>query len=472
MLLREKTHRSILSGTILLGFALPLAAQEIATLPAPRGDVLALAFSPDGKILVSAGGKSPAAKSAGFGEVKLWNTSNGSALPALANHADPVFAVEFKNDGKLLMTRTIYYTRFFNMEAKPPALLHSIRWWNYDDERIVENPTSGGIRVWNAATGEVKSTLKANPGKAENVLVAPDESSVASLHADGSVKIWDSATGKFRNTIKSPQHRFMSLLMYSPDGKFIVTASQDTTLRLWEVASGMEATAIVVDKRKFDLMQQGARGPKPPAGHDPLFAKFSPDGKVLACVASNFELRGRPESWHLLVWDLAANKELGQFPRYRHVTFVGKSLVLQSDADPVLILVDTPTGLEQQRFPTDGAVQWSGLFDNNKLLVAATTDGTVYLMDLESMKPGPKLSGHTDAVQFVAVSADRRLIATGSKDKSVKLWDATTGQNLASLTGHKARIRGIVFSPDAKLLATADDEKIVKLWDVTKAVKK
>ncbi|HEV3142490.1 MAG TPA: hypothetical protein VGZ47_01245, partial [Gemmataceae bacterium] len=182
---------SVLSVVWSLVFVGIFPAQEIATLSGHRGDIRAFAFSPDGKILVTTSGKDPTSKAQGFGEVKLWDTANGSALPSLANHADPVFAVEFKNNGKLLMTRTVFYTRYFNMDAKPPALLHSIRWWNFNDERIVENPTSGGIRIWNAAAGEVKNTLKVNPGKAENVLVAPDESSVASLHADGFVKIWD-----------------------------------------------------------------------------------------------------------------------------------------------------------------------------------------------------------------------------------------------------------------------------------------
>src|SRR5262249_18757806 len=244
----------------------PLSAQEIATLPGHRGDVLALTFSPDGKILVTAGGKNPAAKSQGFREVKIWDTSNGSALPALASHADPVFAVEFKNDGRLLMTRTVYYTRYFKMDVKPPALLHSIRWWNVNDERIVENSSSGGIRIWDASAGEVKSTVKVNPGKAENVLVAPDESSVASLHADGSVKIWDVTSGKVKNTIRNPQHRIASLLMYTPDSKSIVTTAIDASGWLWDAASGTETAAIVIDKKKFDSMQQGAKGPKPPSG--------------------------------------------------------------------------------------------------------------------------------------------------------------------------------------------------------------
>jgi WD40 repeat protein len=219
------------------------------------------------------------------------------------------------------------------------------------------------------------------------------------------------------------------------------------------------------------MMQQGAKGPRPPAGYDPLFVKFSPDSRIIACVATSLELRGKPDYWQLLLWDLSANKELGQFPHYRQATFTGKSLILQSDAAPVLIL-DATIGQEQQRIPSEGNVQWTALFDHDKLLDAATTDGAVQLLDLDSLKPGPKLVGHTDAVQAAAVSNDRRLVATGSKDKSIKLWDAASGQGLASLTGHKSRIRGIAFSPDAKLLATADDDKVVKLWDVPKAINK
>ncbi|TVQ61332.1 MAG: NACHT domain-containing protein, partial [Spirulina sp. DLM2.Bin59] len=138
-------------------------------------------------------------------------------------------------------------------------------------------------------------------------------------------------------------------------------------------------------------------------------------------------------------------------------------------------------------------------------LATAAGDGTVSLWDLEGENQG-NLTGHGDAVRWVAFSAtgeevlavdrsgqisrwhrngglirrwqghdqavsygvfspDGAMIATASDDHTVKLWDLE-GQLLKTLEGHQGWVFAVQFSPDSQTLATASNDQTLKLWDL------
>ena len=79
------------------------------------------------------------------------------------------------------------------------------------------------------------------------------------------------------------------------------------------------------------------------------------------------------------------------------------------------------------------------------------------------------LSGHTFAVERVALSPDGKLLASGGGDTrggELKLWDVATGKEVATLPGYSNSLYSLAFSPDGKLLASGGIEAQVMLWDV------
>jgi WD40 repeat protein len=87
----------------------------------------------------------------------------------------------------------------------------------------------------------------------------------------------------------------------------------------------------------------------------------------------------------------------------------------------------------------------------------------------QEMKERAAFSGHTFAVQGVALSPDGKLLASGGGDTrggELKLWDVATGKEIVALAGYSNSLYALAFSPDGRLLASGGIDSHVKIWDV------
>ncbi len=277
--------------------------------------------------------------------------------------------------------------------------------------------------------------------------------SLESLHTAPILEAWAS----IHTTLSRPLHPSHQLtghtdevyaVAFSPDGKLLATASNDRSVRLWEVASRQPLG-------------------EPLTGHtDEVYGVvFSPDGKLLATASNDRSVR---------LWEVASRHPLGE-PLTGHTDAVtnvvfspdGRLLVTASGDRSVRLWEVArrhPLG-EPLTGHTDevGGVAFS---PDGKLLATASLDHTVRLWEVASRQPlGEPLTGHTNPVRSVAFSPDGKLLATTSGDRSVRLWEVASRQPLGEpLTGHTGEVYGVAFSPDGKLLATASGDRTARLW--------
>jgi RNA polymerase sigma factor (sigma-70 family) len=153
------------------------------------GGAHAAAFSPDGKVLATAGAD---------GAVRLWDPSSGNEVTACTGHTKAVRAVAFAG------------------------------------KKVFSASTDGTARVWDAGTGKELRQIPAGAKGLRGLAVSPDGKRLATGGEDGAVRVWDPATGK--EVAKLAGHaRAVHAVAFSPDGKRLVSCGADGSVRLWEL---------------------------------------------------------------------------------------------------------------------------------------------------------------------------------------------------------------------------------------------
>ena len=106
-------------------------------------------------------------------------------------------------------------------------------------------------------------------------------------------------------------------------------------------------------------------------------------------------------------------------------------------------------------------------------LAGGNWDNTVQLWNLDTGKLLKTLVGHRDlntnatSIGFIAYSYDGKMLASGGwKDRTIRMWDVETGQLLQTIDAHSKRIYNVVYSPDSRTLASAEEDAKIRMWDV------
>ncbi|WP_341533698.1 eIF2A-related protein, partial [Polymorphobacter arshaanensis] len=315
---------------------------------------------------------------------------------------------------------------------------------------------------------------------------SPDGRTIVTASDDYTARLWDVASGRELRKLVGHDGPVNSAA-FSPDGRTIVTASNDRTARLWDATTGRELRKLVGHEVRVNS------------------AAFSPDGRTIVTasydntarlwdVASGRELRKlvvhdglvlsaafSPDGRTIVtgstdktarLWDVASGRELrklvGHEDRVYSAAFSpdGRTIVTAS-SDNTARLWDVASGRELRKLVGhDGAVSSAAFSPDGRTIVTASSDNTARLWDVASGRELRKLVGHEVPVCSAAFSPDGRTIVTGSTDKTARLWDVASGRELRKLVGHEEWVRSAAFSPDGRTIVTGSTDKTARLWDV------
>ncbi|KAJ7732746.1 WD40 repeat-like protein [Mycena maculata] len=416
-----------------------------------NGEVNSVAFSPDGRRIVSGSYDNT---------VRIWDAETQEQIrEPLHGHNSWVTSVAFSPDGRRIVSGSNDNTvRIWDAETQEQIRepLHGHNDWvrsvafSPDGRRIVSGSKDNTVRIWDAETQEqIREPLHGHNSWVTSVAFSPDGRRIVSGSDDNTVRIWDAET---QEQIREPLHghnSWVTSVAFSPDGRRIVSGSNDNTVRIWDAET-----------------QEQIR--EPLHGHNDWVRSvaFSPDGRRIVSGSKDNTVR---------IWDAETQEQIRE-PLHGHNSWVtsvafspdGRRIVSGSDDNTVRIW-DAETQ-EQIREPLHGHNSWvtSVAFSpNGRRIVSGSNDNTVRIWDAETQEQiREPLHGHNSRVTSVAFSPDGRRIVSGSDDNTVRIWDAETQEQIREpLHGHNNSVISVAFSPDGRRIVSGSYDNTVRIWD-------
>ena len=364
----------------------------LATLTGHINGITALAFSPDGTTLVSGSAD---------GMIRFWDTENGDPLAdRITGHTQWVRAATFFKDSSTLASVAFNgEITFWDVKTpqKPtvPTEGHrdklSTLAFSPDGTKLVSVGAEGSmifgaefstwrpdhlIRLTNIKTGRELATLQYALG-ADELTFSPDGKTVA-FTGLGEIRLWNTGTGDEQviplADLRADIHNIpiVSALVFSPDGRWLVSGTEGGKIQMWDVATGEALVAFAEPMARENT-----------GGISALV--FSPDGTLLAAGVHS----------QIRLWEVGTGNVLLSV-RTEHKR---GNMVFQSYPEPLV-------------FSQDGAI-----------LVNGFVNGAIQLWDVTTGDAIAVLDGHTQKVETLAFSPDGQTLVSTAEDGTILLWD-------------------------------------------------
>jgi WD40 repeat protein len=404
--------------------------REVRRFPHPHF-CYCLAVSPDGRYFVSGSGR----MTSNDGQtvysnctVNLWDIAKGQELGRFEGHTRTVVSVAFSPDSRRALSGGDNTMRLWELMPKV-------------------GPTAEPKAEPVAAAGQPPLTIRERLRDVWDAAFSPDGKHIVGASQDKTVKFWNAQTGEPERALAGHTAALLRVA-FSPDGKYLASASADKTVKVWDAQTGQE---------RFSL-----------EGHTSHVrcVAFSPDGKR---IVSGGGLEGSVK-----LWDAETGQEQRTLQGHRNEVYGvafspdGQRLVSGS-GDMTVKVWNAQTGQVERTLRVTSSVNRVAFSPDGQRIIGGTGK-TVKVWNAQTGQELFSLQGHADYISCVAFSPDGKRIASSSQDQTVKLWDAQTGREERTFQGHTSPVNSVAFSPDGKRLVSAGFDKTVKVWTLPEPV--
>ena len=341
-----------------------------------------LAFSPDGKTLISGSHD---------GTVRAWDTLTGSQRFTCSEFMGPIVGIVFSQDGRTVtsVNRPSWATR-----------------------GIIQH------RHWDSRTGGHLSmhSLKILEAKA----ISSDGTTLAAEDRNRTFHLWNLHQNRSQAALASvhPKNDLNVRFAFSPDGNILASGDKTGRLRLWEVPHRPKSAL----KRFFSVIKPKIEPHFTLKAHAGRIATltFSPDGKTVASGGADSKV---------CLWNTDTGNAIQTLTQHQHpvysLTFSPDNKMFASGSERQCYVWDVATGdrisvLKREQHKTAGALAFS---PDSSILVNGTRDGTLQFWNPQTGQLLSTQTGHTRGLRSLVFSPDGKTLASGSRDGTILLWD-------------------------------------------------
>jgi WD40 repeat protein/serine/threonine protein kinase len=428
------------------------------TLPLQHdSNVLSAAFNANGRRVVTASMDSTA---------RVWDATTGQPVTLPLRHEGIVWPAAFSPDGRFVVTASQDKTeRIWDAETGTPvtlALKHAGKvWWatfSPDGQLVATASEDRTARIWNALTGApITAPMQHSEAvihaafspEGQRLVTASGESIFGVLDwkfkdCPGEARVWDATTGK---PLSPPMQHKLGVFwaVFSPDGRFVATASRDKTARVWDAHSGKPIAAPL------------------PHREDVFRVAFTPDGRRLATASFDGAAR---------IWEISSDERT---PIELRESWLAGEFSFSSDGLRVAGKYiggsarawNAMTGIPKTPQLHDTNLHHVAHSADGRFLATAGADNAARLWDANTGAARTPPLQHKGEVFWIAFSPDDQRVATASADKTARIWNSATGAAMTPPMRHASNVLCAAFSPDGRRLVTASEDKTARVWEAS-----
>lgn len=413
-------------------------------------------FSPNGRRVVSLDKA---------GEIRVWDISTHSQVletiqlnSAAEKRKSKSWVVTFSPDGNKIISGHGSKILFFDAVTGESLDAFSARHSKGDIEDFSFSPngqilaSAGGneVRFWNMESGAQYGQVIKKSSDVYSLIFSPDGKRVITGHKDASIRIWDIETGQEVGKPLLGHDNAVWSLNITPDGRRIISSSGDNTLRLWSVLTGEQL------------------GPSLKGHEDAVYSiSLSPDGERIVSGGSE---AGNDRT--IRVWDIGY--KLFEKPFYGHsdsvysvVSSLDGEKVASGGRDETVIIWDVASGNAETILTGKDAFNSVAFSPDGNTIAAGGSDAIVTLWDSHSGQEASisPLRGHRESIRTVAFHPDGKRLITGSEDQTIGVWNFTTGERERILEGHEGFVYSVAVHPEGTIIASSSTDGSVRLWN-------
>ncbi len=276
------------------------------------------------------------------------------------------------------------------------------------------------------------------------VRITPDCKKCISASNDRTLRVWDLVTGVSQYTLKGHQGA-INAISISTDSQICVSASTDHSIRVWDLESGKCLHTL--------------------EGHISEVQEASIFLNNTRCVSAS-------RDGAIKIWDIISGEFLLDLCGHRRevysvVVSLDNRLCVSGSADGTLRVWDLCSGecihiLEGHTEP----IYSLSLTPDGKQCISASQDKTLRVWNILSGKCEFVLTGHEEAVCAVATSPNNWQCVSASEDDTLRVWNITNGKNIYTFKGHEGSVKAISITMDGKKCVSASCDNTLRIWDM------